>query len=160
MTRFAADILSVDTALYRLTDRNNLPSVVLFARGRMLLQNPNLTFVDTLFAMGWHGLILRSYALLRQTAEYSLRNLEWGCSAGPQPANDSEEEPDRVEMGRHENASERREHFVQLSNYPTQAKRRLEWATRPAAEKICPKCAEQVKAAALVCRFCGHEFVA
>ena len=26
-------------------------------------------------------------------------------------------------------------------------------------EKACPKCAEQVKAAALVCRFCGHEFV-
>ncbi|MBI4827847.1 MAG: hypothetical protein HY804_03415 [Nitrospinae bacterium] len=25
-------------------------------------------------------------------------------------------------------------------------------------EKICPKCAEQVKAAALVCRFCGHDF--
>ena len=30
----------------------------------------------------------------------------------------------------------------------------------PAAEKVCPKCAEQVKAAALVCRFCGHDFVA
>ena len=27
-----------------------------------------------------------------------------------------------------------------------------------AQEKTCPKCAEQVKAAALVCRFCGHEF--
>jgi len=26
------------------------------------------------------------------------------------------------------------------------------------AEKICPKCAEQVKAAAKVCRFCHHEF--
>lgn len=28
------------------------------------------------------------------------------------------------------------------------------------AEKACPRCAEQVKAAALVCRFCGHEFTA
>ena len=25
-------------------------------------------------------------------------------------------------------------------------------------EKVCPRCAETVKAAALVCRFCGHEF--
>jgi hypothetical protein len=25
-------------------------------------------------------------------------------------------------------------------------------------EKACPRCAERVKAAALVCRFCGHEF--
>jgi uncharacterized protein UPF0547 len=25
-------------------------------------------------------------------------------------------------------------------------------------EKICPRCAERVKAAAKVCRFCGHEF--
>ncbi|MFG1319860.1 zinc ribbon domain-containing protein [Xanthobacter autotrophicus] len=27
-------------------------------------------------------------------------------------------------------------------------------------EKVCPRCAETVKAAALVCRFCGHEFTA
>lgn len=25
-------------------------------------------------------------------------------------------------------------------------------------EKVCPKCAELVKAAAVICRFCGHEF--
>jgi REP element-mobilizing transposase RayT len=35
--------------------------------------------------------------------------------------------------GRHENANERREHSAQRSNYPTQAKNRLEWATRPIA---------------------------
>lgn len=28
----------------------------------------------------------------------------------------------------------------------------------PADEKTCPKCAEQVKAAATVCRYCGHQF--
>ncbi|ODN70220.1 zinc ribbon domain-containing protein [Methylobrevis pamukkalensis] len=28
----------------------------------------------------------------------------------------------------------------------------------PEAFKLCPRCAESVKRAALVCRFCGHEF--
>ena len=28
----------------------------------------------------------------------------------------------------------------------------------PSHEKTCPKCAEQVKAAALICRFCNHNF--
>ena len=28
-----------------------------------------------------------------------------------------------------------------------------------AEEQTCPQCAERVKAAALVCRFCGHKFV-
>ncbi|MGA8272644.1 MAG: hypothetical protein WB919_13880, partial [Candidatus Sulfotelmatobacter sp.] len=32
--------------------------------------------------------------------------------------------------GQHENANEQKESSVQLSNYPTQAKSRLEWATR------------------------------
>jgi uncharacterized protein UPF0547 len=31
-------------------------------------------------------------------------------------------------------------------------------APAPEAEKVCPRCAERVKAAAKVCRFCGHEF--
>ena len=30
--------------------------------------------------------------------------------------------------------------------------------TGPAKEKTCPQCAEQIKEAALVCRFCGYEF--
>jgi hypothetical protein len=29
----------------------------------------------------------------------------------------------------------------------------------PANSKVCPMCAETVKAAALVCRFCDHTFV-
>jgi uncharacterized protein UPF0547 len=31
-------------------------------------------------------------------------------------------------------------------------------ANTPKDEKTCPSCAEQVKAAAVVCRFCGHKF--
>jgi hypothetical protein len=31
-------------------------------------------------------------------------------------------------------------------------------ANTPKEEKTCPSCAEQVKAAAVACRFCGHKF--
>ena len=33
-------------------------------------------------------------------------------------------------------------------------------AVSPADTKVCPRCAETIKAAALVCRYCGHEFEA
>ena len=33
-----------------------------------------------------------------------------------------------------------------------------EWRTAAVEEKTCPKCAERIKAAALVCHFCGYEF--
>jgi hypothetical protein len=31
-------------------------------------------------------------------------------------------------------------------------------AIQSVSEKTCPKCAEQVKEAAVICRFCGHNF--
>lgn len=51
---------------------------------------------------------------------------------------------------------------VQLRNIPEPERLRDEILRRqPEAtveEKVCPECAEKVKAAALVCRFCGHKF--
>lgn len=32
------------------------------------------------------------------------------------------------------------------------------WIRSPDSLKSCPQCAEKVKAAAKVCRFCGHQF--
>ena len=37
-------------------------------------------------------------------------------------------------------------------------KKEAETARELAVSKICPKCAERVKIAALICRYCRHEF--
>lgn len=34
------------------------------------------------------------------------------------------------------------------------------YVTRRDEAKVCPRCAERIKAAALVCRHCGHDFAA
>lgn len=40
------------------------------------------------------------------------------------------------------------------------ASAKLDVTKHPGALKVCPRCAEEVKAQALICRFCNHEFVA
>ncbi len=42
--------------------------------------------------------------------------------------------------------------------YELRAPNESSTAILPVEEKTCPKCAERVKAAAVICRFCGHGF--
>lgn len=44
------------------------------------------------------------------------------------------------------------------SKLPTEAEIAARREADPAVTKVCPRCAERVKAAALICRFCNHEF--
>ena len=52
--------------------------------------------------------------------------------------------------------------FIYLLVVPPPGSLTVTYELRPPTgipdEKVCPRCAETVEAAALVCRFCGHEF--
>jgi hypothetical protein len=47
---------------------------------------------------------------------------------------------------------------IRPAGFLTVTYRREEAVPPSAEEKVCPMCAESVKAAARICRFCGHEF--
>ena len=47
---------------------------------------------------------------------------------------------------------------VVLASRPGQVEGGETLTARNSAEKVCPRCAERVKMAAIVCRYCGYEF--